>query len=67
MTGKAADAVEILPRAHDGDQRENSVYAVAFVDFWQAPMRDSANSMTLGGALAKHDSSRNNKGKLVRS
>ena len=31
----------------------NSVYAVVSCRIWQEPMRNSANSMTLGAALAK--------------
>ena len=55
LTGKASDAVQMIDLR---DRRiavngSNTVDAVVFVISWRGPMRNLANSMTLGAALAK--------------
>ena len=55
VTGKTSDAVQMITFGYHrmAVDRSNSVYAVVLITIWQEPMRNSANLMTLGAALAK--------------
>ena len=55
LTGKATHAVQMITsgiNAHCG-QREQQICCPGTYHIWREPMRTSANSMTLGAALAK--------------
>ena len=55
LTGKASDAVQMITSGIDcmAVNGSNSVDAVVSCHIWREPMRNSANSMTLGAASAK--------------
>ena len=54
LTGKASDAVQMITSGSPhGGQREQPCVRRFICHIWRVPMRNSANSMTLGAALAK--------------
>ena len=55
LTGKASDAVEMITSGITAYRSTGATLldAVVLYQIWQEPMRSSANSMTLGAALAK--------------
>ena len=55
LTGKASDAVQMITSGITAWRvnGSNIVHAVGTYHIWREPMRNSANSMMLGAALAK--------------
>ena len=55
LTGKASDAVRMIASgiAAFRSAGQHAVFAVCTYHIWREPMRNSANSMTLGAALAR--------------